>query len=536
MGIYDQIFFQWHAPEAEKKLPDKLRSRDRIFLLSSLFLLALFTRIPFAGKVLYHLDSINFALALKEYNISVHQPHPPGYFLYIMLGRFINLFVEDANTIFVTISIVFTGLTVVVIFLLGEEIFDLKSGLLAAFIAMTSPNIWFHGEVALTYIAEACISTLIAFCCWKVIKGEENYLWASVIALGLAGGLRQNTPVFLLPLWLYSVKGVPIKKVGASLLVLGLVSISWFVPMVMMTGGWNSYCDALRELWKYSTGGNSVFLRGWPALKLYFTTVLRFTIYGIGVWVYVLCLAGYAKIREGKAVNTDYEKVTFLLIWALPSVLFYTFVFIHPGNPGYALIFLPPLILLTSISLQYLVDRHKNMRRKHIYNAVACLFCAINMVCFLFVDSPVSYRNITRQDHDLKIVLENLRTYNSLNTVLFSEEYLFFGFRHLMYYLPEYKTFMVDIGSDKKIKSRNIFYGVHGKTFRARSVFIENDNTEFAALCMIGRSWKNSPGDGDINVKQLTPSLSVASGPVRFLNRIYPGLEERIDISTRRSP
>ena len=65
------------------------------------------TRFVFRSRYLYDIDSVNFALALKRFDPSVHQPHPPGYFLYVCLGRLVNLFFHDANAALVAISIVF---------------------------------------------------------------------------------------------------------------------------------------------------------------------------------------------------------------------------------------------------------------------------------------------------------------------------------------------------------------------------------------------------------------------------------------------
>jgi hypothetical protein len=43
-----------------------------------LCLITVATRIPFSSKPLYHMDSVHFALALERYDLTVHQPHPPG--------------------------------------------------------------------------------------------------------------------------------------------------------------------------------------------------------------------------------------------------------------------------------------------------------------------------------------------------------------------------------------------------------------------------------------------------------------------------
>jgi hypothetical protein len=241
--------------------------KDNIFLPSLFFIITVISRIPFTSKYLYHMDSVQYALALEQYDITVHQPHPPGYFLYVMLGRLLNLFIQDANITFIVISILFSGLTVVAVYYLGKEIFDKKIGIIAAAIAMTSPNLWFHGEVALTNTIEAFFSALVALFCWRIYKGKHKYVWLSVVALAVAGGIRQNTMIFLLPLWLFSVKGVPVRKTVSLLGLLIVCCLLWFIPMVYMTGGWSSYQEAFRELWLFNTGNVSVFEKGWATFR-----------------------------------------------------------------------------------------------------------------------------------------------------------------------------------------------------------------------------------------------------------------------------
>lgn len=48
--------------------------------------------LPFLAPSLEDIDSINFALALREFDVAQHQPHPPGYPVYVALGR-VSLFV-----------------------------------------------------------------------------------------------------------------------------------------------------------------------------------------------------------------------------------------------------------------------------------------------------------------------------------------------------------------------------------------------------------------------------------------------------------
>ncbi len=43
--------------------------------------------LPFLPVSLGDIDSINFALGLREFNVALHQPHPPGYPVYMVLGH-----------------------------------------------------------------------------------------------------------------------------------------------------------------------------------------------------------------------------------------------------------------------------------------------------------------------------------------------------------------------------------------------------------------------------------------------------------------
>ena len=54
------------------------------------------TRVLSMSRFLYDLDSVNFALGMLRFDPAGHQPHPPGYFLYICLARLVNRLVPDA--------------------------------------------------------------------------------------------------------------------------------------------------------------------------------------------------------------------------------------------------------------------------------------------------------------------------------------------------------------------------------------------------------------------------------------------------------
>jgi hypothetical protein len=488
------------------------------------FFLAIATRVPFTSKYLMNMDSCHFALALEKFDITVHQPHPPGYFLYVMLGRLLNFFIADPNAVFVTISVFFSGLTVATVYLLGKEIFGKNVGIVAALLALSSPSIWFHGDVSLTYIVEAFFSTLVALFCWRILKGQEKYLWIAVVTLGVAGGIRQNTPVFLLPVWLYSVRNVSPGKIVASLAVLLFTCLLWFIPMVWMTGGWDAYRGAFRELWIFNTGGHGLLGGEWGFLRLFSLKMFLFIIYGLGFGLFPVALAVYSMVRRGQQKSLDPTKVAFFSLWILPVMIFYLFVFLSIQNPGYILIFLPALLLLSSFSVFYIGNGLKEKFGREVLSILAVVV-ALNSAAFFWLKAPVSYRWIRTHDENLSLLLADIKTYDPGETAVFVNNLIYYSYRHVMVYLPEYRSYNVDVRTAMTGERRKTFWGVNGETFLQEEITLPESVIGFVTPIdredakYNGREVYESEG---IEVRDVTQSMFVASGSVELLARIYP--------------
>src|SRR5947207_1477920 len=67
--------------------PDTLSDAGRTFTVRLIALVYLALHLPFLAPNLEDVDSINFALGLRDFNPGLHQPHPPGYPVYMALGR-----------------------------------------------------------------------------------------------------------------------------------------------------------------------------------------------------------------------------------------------------------------------------------------------------------------------------------------------------------------------------------------------------------------------------------------------------------------
>ena len=132
------------------------------------------TRVLFRSRVLYDLDSVNFALGMLRFDPSAHQPHPPGYFLYVTLAALINRFVANPNTALVAMSVAASCGAAWMIYLLSREWFGTEAARISVLLFLFSPFCWFHGIVALTYIVEAFFSALVGYLCWRASRGGRD--------------------------------------------------------------------------------------------------------------------------------------------------------------------------------------------------------------------------------------------------------------------------------------------------------------------------------------------------------------------------
>ena len=77
------------------------------------------SRVPFRARLLPTWDAVQFALALEKYDIVRHQPHPPGYILYVGAARAVEALLGDATLSFVWLAIVASGAAVFFVYRLA---------------------------------------------------------------------------------------------------------------------------------------------------------------------------------------------------------------------------------------------------------------------------------------------------------------------------------------------------------------------------------------------------------------------------------
>ena len=122
------------------------------------------TRLPFMTQTLYAFDSANYALAVRDfYNVAFHQPHPPGYPLYVFFARGIDLVVHDANRSLIVEGIAWSAVAMAATIGLARAMFGRVGGLLAGVLLLCTVGFWGYGEVAYPYVALAGETAALAW-------------------------------------------------------------------------------------------------------------------------------------------------------------------------------------------------------------------------------------------------------------------------------------------------------------------------------------------------------------------------------------
>ncbi|MCJ7823384.1 MAG: glycosyltransferase family 39 protein, partial [Anaerolineales bacterium] len=414
------------------------RQRETTILIV-LFLIGLLSRGLFASRILYHWDSVNFAFALEEFDVSKAQPHIPGYIIYVIFMRGVNIFFGDPQASMVGVSILASALAIVQLYRVGKMMFGRRTGIWAALFLASSPLYWFYGEIALPHALDALLILISIELLFQIDKGDAQIVIFTAIWLGLVGGFRPQTEVFLMPLVLYACRKIGWTSRIYAILALVITNLIWLIPLLLATGGLQAYWNVFRHFYSsfntttsiISGGGLLGILRNLRKLSMY-------TLYGWG-FASLILIPAVVKIARSllktKSLHLD-ECWRFLGLWIVPSLLYYTF--IHMGQQGLVFVYLPALLLITARALVNL-----DLTKAAVRLALPGVLILGSSLIFLAGPAyPLGTDRLklltvdTIREHDRYYLdrIEAVRNqFDPKTTILVASEW-----RFLQYYLPEY--------------------------------------------------------------------------------------------------
>lgn len=414
----------------------KISDRYYLIIISLVVVLSFVIRYIFRSNYLDEWDSVNFALAIKDYSISLHQPHPPGYPIYIFFGRVVDYFLNDPVQSLIFISIIFGSLSIMSIYLISSKFFDKRVGIISAVILSLTPAHMFFSEVAMSDITGLFFEITTVYLLYIGLE-NKRYLYFASFILGITVGIRA-TDIILLILFLIAVyiNRTKLKEFIISIFLILLGIGIWLIPVVQDTG-FDTLIRLQENQWKYNSADRTInnglnytldsmgqlFIDGWTWVIFIFVLI---TI----MFIMMKMIDNFDKSQTYMKLRSYLfdKRVIFIILW-----LSLYFIFSISNNTlyisRYILPMFPPLSMIFAYSMIKTIDG--TQKKTKISLSIIFIIIIISMSGQSVIDIYNIHTTIPAPVMASQFIREN---FNPDNTVIIAQE----SFKHFQYYLPNF--------------------------------------------------------------------------------------------------
>jgi len=341
------------------------RSAQSLALLLSVVFLAF--HLPYLPSSLEDLDSINFALGVRHFDVARHQPHPPGYPVYILIAKGVHAVVPSEARALGLLSAAAGALGVLAIAALFRRLDrDASSSgwtLAAVGVAVTSPIYWFTAVRPLSDMTGLAAAVAVQA---MAVAASVRSLAAVAFCAGLASGLRSQVAWLTVPLLIvrglgaggWGLRREPAPPAPSpQLLVLALAAFAagvlvWFVPLIVISGGPVAYWSALSNQGAEDLGNISMLWTTHTVRAvteaLYYAFIAPWAAWPVAVVMLVAAAAGivWAARRNRGALA--------LLVAAFGPYVVFDLLFQETFTSRYALPLVVPIGYLAVLGLRWM--------------------------------------------------------------------------------------------------------------------------------------------------------------------------------------
>jgi len=331
--------------------------------IAALVIVALILYFTFMSISFDEVDAFNFALGIIRYDVSAHQPHPPGYPVFIFISSIFYWITNDRLLSLILVSALSGALALIPTYLIAKQLFNREIALFSTLTLMVVRGYWLLSEQALsdmlfTLLLTTALSMLLA----GKLNKSKSHLYASWGILGIALGVRPFNLVLTAPFILETIKVGKRRDVCYCVMLLLGTLLLGLIPAVMLTG-YNQYQSAvIDQLTRHVRDDVNPF--GFSAVDR-FTFLLLTVFNGLGanlafrvlqfdpfvsssfyaqmnfVLLSLLCLIGSLMLWRVR----NFANAYFLLSWILPYSIF-VYVSGALGYTRYLLPILPPIVMV----------------------------------------------------------------------------------------------------------------------------------------------------------------------------------------------
>lgn len=306
--------------------------------------------LPFLPVSLEDLDSINFALGLRQFDVAQHQPHPPGYPVFVFVSGIVNAVTASETRALSLVSVVSGALAVLgVAALFGAWSSDRTREWVptrGALIAASAPLFWMTAARPLSDMAG--LASAIGVQVITMRAAAPGAIGTAALCAGLAAGIRPQVVWLTVPvLVLAVVTQARAQRTGAALAAAigyGIGALLWGIPLLVLSGGAAAYLSALANQGTEDfTGVAMLATRPSPGLlarALYYTFVAPWGPWPLGVAVLAAAAVGFIR-----CVRANRRALLWLLATFGPYAVFHL-LFQETVTTRYALPLVVPVAYL----------------------------------------------------------------------------------------------------------------------------------------------------------------------------------------------
>jgi hypothetical protein len=133
------------------------------------------TRFAALSRSMWDLDEALFASALQHYDVALHHPHPPGFPLFVAIGKLVRLIVSDDFHALRTVSLLASLFLFPAMFALARSFrFRFRTCIVASLLFCFLPNVWYWGGTA--FSDELALVTSLAAAALLLRDRRRSYL------------------------------------------------------------------------------------------------------------------------------------------------------------------------------------------------------------------------------------------------------------------------------------------------------------------------------------------------------------------------
>jgi hypothetical protein len=207
--------------------------------------------LPFLATSLEDLDSINFALGIRDFDVAHHQPHPPGYPIYIALAKIVHLLITSEARVLAVLGIVAGGVAVFALLALYAQLDRDRPRAsmtwLAVIVTLLGPLFWLTAERPLSDVVG--LTAALAVQAAILAAPTPGAIATAAAAAGFAAGIRSQVVWLTVPLLLYHSWQIRAalrpRHYATIVLAFAAGALAWFVPLIVVSGGPITYWHAL---------------------------------------------------------------------------------------------------------------------------------------------------------------------------------------------------------------------------------------------------------------------------------------------------